>query len=125
MQNKKKDKQINLCTPWSLGGQNYVNQSGNGLGKDESVLFIKERTRLHELYVVEQEKTKRLSLILAVVLILVAVFLLIAAPQGKETLTYIICGVLFIFAAGEVGYKRVWGKIPFTEFRADDGQTNQ
>jgi hypothetical protein len=56
---------------------------------------------------------------------LVAVFLLIAAPQGKETLTYIICGVLFIFAAGAVGYKRVWGKIPFTEFRADDGQTNQ
>jgi hypothetical protein len=37
MQNKKKDKQINLSTPWSLGGQNYVNQSGNGLGKDESV----------------------------------------------------------------------------------------
>ncbi|WP_176464520.1 hypothetical protein [Flectobacillus sp. BAB-3569] len=48
-----------------------------------------------------------------------------AAPEGKETLSYVVCGLLFIFAAGAVGYKRVWGKIPFTEFKADQGDSDK
>ena len=79
----------------------------------------------YESCVKEQEKTKRIFLILAVILILFAITLLIFAPKGKETLSYIICSVLFIFAAGAAGYKRIKyrrkkGKTPSIEFEADN-----
>ena len=97
----------------------YFNISANIEDNENTELFIKERTRVHELYIKKQEKTKRVSLILAVVLVIISVFLLIFAPEGKETLSYIVCSILFVFAAGAVGYKRIWGKLPFTEFRAE------
>ena len=75
-----------------------------------------------ETLVKEQEKTKRISLVLAVTLIIISVLLLIFAPEGKETLSYIVCAVLFVFAAGAVGYKRIWGKVPFAEFKADSSE---
>jgi hypothetical protein len=124
MAKKGKHSKIELSTPWitSEKGSGKTKCLNVWLHKDRenTDLFIKERTRLHELYVKEQEKTKRISLILAVVLIIVSVFLLIFAPKGKETLSYIVCGVLFIFAAGAVGYRRIWGKVPFVEFKADN-----
>jgi lipopolysaccharide export LptBFGC system permease protein LptF len=87
--------------------------------QDEKLVFIKERTRLHELFIKEKEKTKRITLILAVILILAAVFLFIIAPKDKEIFSYIVCGILFIFAAGVFGFARVKGKLPFTEFEVD------
>ena len=125
---KSKEKKIELSTPWERGkgktlGKNVYYGCDNiahNLDRSESEIFIAERTRLHALYIKEQEKTKRISLLLAVVFILIAVVLLIFAPEGKETLSYIVCVVLFIFAAGAVGYGRIKGKIPFTEFEADN-----
>ena len=130
MAKKGKHSKIELSVPWNTGTgkTRYMNVLSNrcsNIGyfnedQENTDLFIRERTRLHELYIKEQEKTKRISLILAVVLIIVCVFLLIFTPEGKETLSYIVCGVLFIFAAGAIGYRRIWGKVPFVEFKADD-----
>jgi len=131
MTKKDKNSKVKLSTPWGDNNIQYMENSiKSSVGpyfnivadiedNENAELFIKERTRLHELYIKEQEKTKRISLILAVVLVIISVFLLIFAPKGKETLSYIVCGVLFVFAAGAVGYKRIWGKIPFTEFGAE------
>jgi hypothetical protein len=115
MENQKD--RIELNVPWDDDGNS--NKAPTGQSEKATSSFVRERSRLHALYITEQEKTKRISLILAVVLILVAAALLMAAPVGKETLTYIISGVLFVFAAGAVGFKRIWGKIPFAEFEAD------
>ena len=112
---KNRKKKIELGTPW--GETNLMSVC---FSPRETEVFLTKRTRLHELYIKEQEKTKRISLILAVLLILIAVALLIFAPKGKETLSYIVCGILFIFAAGTVGYGRIKGKIPFAEFEADN-----
>jgi len=114
---KKEEREIELSTPW--GENNILRGTDINISRD-SEIFIKERTELHKKYIEQQEKTKRISLVLAVVLILFATALLIFAPEGKETLSYIVCGVLFVFAAGAVGYKRIWGKIPFAEFEADN-----
>ena len=123
---KNSEKKIILSTPWTGTENNTCVAQGGGitnigscLNPKESEIFIIERTRLHELYIKEQEKTKRISLISAVLLILIAAVLLIFASEGKETLSYIVCGVLFIFAAGAVGYGRIKGKTPFSEFEAD------
>ena len=108
---KRKDKSIQLSTPWSLDS-NLLRHTLSNYGVEEAKLFIKEH-----------EKTKRISLILGVVLILSASALFIYAPAGKETLSYIVGAVLLVFAAGVVGYNRVWGKIPFSEFKADQGDS--
>lgn len=67
----------------------------------------------------EEQKTKRLWLVLAVVAVLVSLILITFAPDGRETLSYWIGGVLLIFAAGAAGYKRVWGKSKLFEVGAD------
>jgi len=129
MTKKGKHNNIELSTPWGstqitssarIIHGNVNSQSGYFKDdKENTELFIKERSRVHELYIKEQEKTKRVSLVLAVVLVIISVILLIFAPKGKETLSYIVCGVLFVFAAGAVGYKRIWGKVKIVEFKAD------
>jgi O-antigen/teichoic acid export membrane protein len=86
--------------------------------------FVVERTRLHEAYIREQERTKRLGLILAAFLILAAATMILFAPAGRETLSYWIGSALVIFAAGSVGYKRVWSKTKSTSFGADQDQRN-
>jgi len=84
--------------------------------------FLIERTQVHALYIAEQEKTKRLGLILAAVLIIAASAIILFAPEGRETLSYWIGVALVIFAAGAVGYKRVWGKTKNISFGADQDQ---
>ena len=72
--------------------------------------LIKARTKLHVEALKEGEKTKRLSLVLAAVLIVVALLAVLFAPAGREVVSYWIGATLLVFAAGAVGYKRVWGK---------------
>lgn len=118
---KSESNQVRLSVPWG-GHQGYRNVMSNiaGLPSAESAEeFIRERTRLHELYIREQERTKRIGLVLAAVLILAASALVLFAPTGRETLSYWIGAALVIFAAGAMGYKRVWGKSKNITFGAD------
>lgn len=119
---------IRLSTPW--GRENIISTRGkklslaneytySGSAPAEARAFITERTQLHQTYIQEEAKTKRLWLILSVVSLLVALTLMIFAPEGRQTLSYWIGGALLIFAAGAAGYKRVWGKSSIFSVGAD------
>src|SRR5215470_16875796 len=95
---------------------------GGGMSSDTAQIFLLERTRLHETYIKEQERTKRIGIILSAVLIFGAAALILFAPAGRETLSYWIGAALVIFAAGTLGYQRVWGKTKNISFGADQDQ---
>jgi O-antigen/teichoic acid export membrane protein len=59
-------------------------------------------------------------MIAAAILILGAAVSVLFAPAGRETVSYWIGAALVIFAAGAMGYKRVWGKSSKMSFGADD-----
>jgi hypothetical protein len=71
---------------------------------------VQERTRLHETYIVQTHKTKRLGLVLAALLLILSCLLPVIAPAGREGISYIISVALFVFAAGAAGYTNVWFK---------------
>ena len=74
--------------------------------------FVRERTRLHEAYVLEQCRNQRFGLVLAFLLIIAAVAALLFAPAGRENLSYWIGAALLVFAAGASGFGRIWAKAP-------------
>jgi hypothetical protein len=108
---------VELTTPWGSNNQYVKTYNGN-----EASDFVKRRTDLHDSYIKETEKTKRIALFLAVILVLSASSILCFAPVGKETVAIWISASLFVFAAGSAGYKRVWGKSKFISFGADNGR---
>jgi hypothetical protein len=111
------DAEFQLSAPW--GASNAMPNAAGGLRDVDVPFFISERTRLHELYIREQEKTKRLSLILAACVTVAAAGVVLFAPEGRETLSYWIGAALLIFASGAAGYRRVWGKTKSFSFGAD------
>ncbi|MCI5194383.1 MAG: hypothetical protein D3915_14860 [Candidatus Electrothrix sp. AU1_5] len=115
---------IRLSAPWG-GDQNIA----FGCIRQESTSdfhnnFVKERTRVHEIYILEQAKNKRIGLVLAFLLILLAALLILFAPEGRETLSYWIGAALVIFSAGALGFGRVWGKAANISFGADQDRRN-
>lgn len=128
--NERKDEKegrIELSVPWGELKPNIGHIPFN-ISEDSSSeiynYFIKERTRLHEIYILEQSKNKRIGLILSFLLILLASLLLIFAPEGRETLSYWIGTALIIFSAGAFGFGRVWGKAANISFGADQDKRN-
>lgn len=123
-----KPNRVNLSVPWSdLASctlHEVLHNSLDATTSDTISSFVRERTRLHEIYIREQEKTKRVGLILAAIMILGAASLVLFAPQGRETLSYWIGTALVIFAAGAVGYRRLWSKTNGSSFGADQDQNN-
>ena len=120
---KRCDLNVELTPPWSIDGQHrlIVNKIGGALDPGDIALacFISERSKVHELYIREQAKNKRLGLILSAFLVVVAVLVFMLAPQGRQTFSYCIGAVLFVFAAGASGFGRVWGKTKNISFGAD------
>lgn len=120
-----KENMIELSAPW--GGAN-VNRCSNFpkngmsyLPEDRATarLFIKQRTELHRDYILQTSKNKRLGLLLAFFMIMLSILILVFAPDGRETLSYWIGSALLVFAAGALGYGRVWGKAASISFGAD------
>ena len=104
---------ISLDAPWSIARTargNIANQSGTFSDARTAKSFIEKRTELHRTYVVEAHKTKRLTLMIGCLCLLLAAVLLVFSPEGRETVSYILSFVLFIVAAGSFGYRRVWAK---------------
>jgi hypothetical protein len=83
--------------------------------------LIKARTKLHVEAVRQGEKTKRLSLVLAAVMVLAALLAILFAPAGREVVSYWIGAALLVSAAGAAGYKRVWGRSKVFSAGADHG----
>ena len=134
------DRHVKLSVPWSavanelpydpkeaailqqLAEEMDSRNTMRGLSEKLTQTFLQERTRLHETYIKEQERTKRIGMIAAMILILGAAALILFAPAGRETLSYWIGAALVIFAAGAMGYPRVWGKSKNISFGADQDQ---
>ncbi|WP_036305042.1 hypothetical protein [Methylobacter tundripaludum] len=122
---------ISLSTPW--GGTQSSERNARTRGKRNVLYtpiseesspdihnnFVKERTRLHEIYIREESRNKRIGLVLAFLLILFASLIVLFAPAGRETISYWIGAALIIFAAGTAGFGRVWGKAASISFGAD------
>ena len=68
------------------------------------------RTKLHESYILEEAKTKRLSIIISAILFLSGCGAILFSPEGKENISQWIGGALILLSAGAAGYKSVWGK---------------
>ena len=128
LKDKSEPSYVSLSTPWRDPKQCRLVPSminSIGMASDEVVdMFVKERTRLHESYVREQERTKRVAMLLSAILIVTAAGMVLFAPAGRETLSYWIGVALVIFAAGAMGYQRVWGKSKNISFGADQHHRN-
>ncbi len=100
-----------LTSPWGTDAGATMNFTADEL--------IKARTKLHVEALKEGEKTKRLALVLAAVMVVAALLAVLFAPAGREVVSYWIGATLFVFAAGAAGYKRVWGKSKVVSVGAD------
>lgn len=90
---------------------------------DPSMHFVTERSKVHTAYIVEQEKSKRIGLILAVILLISAMLIMVFSPKEKEVISYWIGAALIIFSAGAAGYKHLWAKTPIIEIEAAEKDT--
>lgn len=115
---KEEQNHIRLSAPWV---DYTVGQSASWSGKaDESVKrFIDERTRVHSLFIQEEARTKRLTLVISATFLLAAMAIILFAPDGREIRSFLLSGVLLVFAAGTFGYKRVYAKTRAGSFGAD------
>jgi hypothetical protein len=118
----KGESRVSLSTPWK-GDQCLVIEGTSNVMSchDQTSLadFVDRRSQVHETYIREQAKNKRIGLILAFALILGAAVLLTFAPEGRQTISYWIGAALLVFAAGGAGFGRVWGKTKTISFGAD------
>ena len=73
--------------------------------------FIERRSALHEIFIRETEKTKRLGFGLAAILLMIACIVPVLAPDGREKIAWAISAALFVFSAVSMGYTAVWLKM--------------
>ena len=90
-----------------------LRQAANG----DSEVFVKERSRVHEAFIRETEKTKRLGFGLAAALLALACVIPVFAPVGRETASWWVSVALFVFAAGSMGYTTIWFKMKKREMK--------
>jgi len=116
--------EIRISAPW--GGQVPLQAISRVYRHDRAIdlnHFLTERSRVHEVYIREQEKTKRLSLALSAVLLLAACFVVDFAPGGREYLAGGLGAALLVTAAGAASYKRIWGRSTGASLGADQGES--
>lgn len=128
---------IRLSVPWESGASNIAPQSIIGYSDASAMEFVKERSRVHQKFIEEREKTKRLQedaetkrrqedaktkrlledaktkrwgLLISALLGLGGGVILIFAPDGKQAFANWIGATLFVVAGGAAGYKRIWFK---------------
>jgi hypothetical protein len=106
--------QVHLSPPW---GDHSLKQT---LGRvirlgdkteDKLVMdyssFVDRRSETHEVYIRETERTKRVALIVAGAMIIVAAALVTFCPADRMALTLGLGVSLVVFAAGVVGFARI------------------
>jgi hypothetical protein len=73
----------------------------------------------------EAQKSKRLLMIAATVLAVVAALAVVFAPQGREVLAQYVGAALVLLAAGAAGYSQLWLKGPLLELRAGQADSSE
>lgn len=99
---------VRISAPWAVYSRgNIMTQSCDFVGEEDLGNFVTVRSGLHEFYIRETEKTRRLAMYLAAGLLALACALPIFAPAGRESLSAWIGLGLFVFAVGSMGYSSV------------------
>jgi hypothetical protein len=110
-----------ISTPWGLP-QMFTPPSPETaeatLHAAMNVQFLQQRGRIHEVYIVEHEKTKRLGLMVSCFLVAVGAGVVLFAPPGREVVASWLGAVLLLAAAGAVGFARIQAKTKLLEFAA-------
>src|SRR5216684_338872 len=105
-----------LIPPW--GDDPCMQAIAQGrLADQATAAFIAKRTELHQTFVRETEKTRRLGLLLTACLLALGCCIPIFAPLGRETLSWWISAALFVFAAGAMGFTTIGVKMKKRELR--------
>ena len=100
---------MELTPPWVSDGQHRIcayepSNISESIDDLTNETFIMERTRLHEIYIKEKERTKRLYLLLSASLIALAAILPVLAPAGREITSYLVSASILVFCGGAAGY---------------------
>lgn len=85
-----------------------INDTGSASG-DKAVEMLGEIT-------IQREKTKRVSLLISLVLGMFISIILVFAPEGKEHISYIVSGIMGVVCLGCLGYSSIGFKLKFFEF---------
>jgi hypothetical protein len=108
---------ISVSAPW---GDRCIQSLRQVLHSDSELVggrFLQERSRVHEAFIRETEKTKRLGFGLAAALLALACIVPIFAPEGRETASWWVSAALFVFSAGSMGYTTIWLKMKKREMK--------
>ena len=115
---------VQLSNPWGAPPQsaNFHDLATPPQGFLEQ--FVDRRSAVHETFIIQQARNKRLGLILAFLLILFAAGIVVFAPEGRQSMSLWVGAALVVFAAGAAGYARVWGKTKNMSFGADQDKSD-
>lgn len=86
----------------------HINDTGSASG-DRAVQMLGEIT-------IQREKTRRISLLISLILGILLSLILVFAPEGRETISYIVSGIMGILSLGCLGYSSIGFKLKFFEF---------
>lgn len=86
----------------------HINDTGSASG-EKAVEMLGE-------IAIQREKTRRISLLISLILGILISLILVFAPEGKETISYIVSGIMGIISLGCLGYSSIGFKMKFFEF---------
>lgn len=86
----------------------HINDTGSASG-EKAVEMLGEIT-------IQREKTRRISLLISLILGIFISLILVFAPEGKETISYIVSGIMGIISLGCLGYSSIGFKMKSFEF---------
>lgn len=109
---------VRISAPWGEGQYFDPGPMQAVVQQQATNDFLRIRSELHRTYIVEQEKTKRLGLLVACALLIVGAAVVIFAPDGRDAVANWMGGALVVAAAGAVGFSRVHAKSPLFEVGA-------
>jgi len=89
-----------------FGGNPMDIREGGFEGRAVGEMGVQELARL----VAERERTRRLLVLSAVAMFLVAVLVLVFAPEGRQNISYLLGSVLIIFSLGAIGASKFSAK---------------
>src|SRR5258708_19892054 len=92
-----------IVPPWG-SGVSCCHEADHEEADQATAAFISKRTKLHETFIRETERTRRLRMVVATVLFALGCILLVFAPSAHEWLSWGFILPLFLFSHGPVAY---------------------
>jgi hypothetical protein len=83
--------EVSLSAPWGGGMSNFAvfgKQRASAVNEEIPVVFIQERTRIHELYIRQQGRIKMLGFGLSALMFMVSGIVAVFSPPEKSILAY-------------------------------------